>query len=259
MAVVIQEKSCCLSESGLTAAAASVSLPTCALLPSLVREVLLTTAGDDFDFVLDMADDYFKPSGYIEFVKFASQLGAIVWLYRTLSANLTQEIEGLQALRATGRHREASFWSYDPAFFEAWFGPAECDLVLDESVGILEGSAGPISCGVVIMSGTAALERLITILLELSPSSPLRRAGLKRKIAELIRSWGDILDGQAINGNVEWLAERRNTFAHNLIDREDLSSTDEQFGADAVEEALTRIGMVASLLEEGWHELAGGK
>lgn len=206
-----------------------------------------------------MADDYFEPSGYIEFLEFAGRLAAVVWLYRTLSATLTREIEGLRTLRASGKHREASFWGHDPDSFSTWFGPAECDLVLDESLGLLEGDAWPISGGVIIMSGTAALESLMTALLELPPGSPLRKSGLKRKVTELVGRWGNAVDKDALNGHIEWLAERRNAFAHSLIDSEDRSSVAEQFSAEEVEEALTRIGTVASLLEEAWSQLAEEK
>jgi hypothetical protein len=206
-----------------------------------------------------MAHDYFEPFGYVEFLEFSGRLAAVVWLYRTLRATLTREVEGLRTLRASGRHREPSFWRHDPDSFAAWFGPAECDLVLDESLGLLEGDAGPISGGVIIMSGTAALESLTTTLLELPPGSPLRKAGIKRKVAELVRRWGDAIDKESLNGHIEWLAERRNAFAHNLIDGEGRSSVAEQFGAEEVEEALTRIGAVASLLEKGWRQLIGEK
>lgn len=215
----------------------------------------MTTAGDDFDFAMDMAHDYFEPSGYVEFIEFAGRFAAVVWLYRTLSATLTREVEGLRTLRASGRHREPSFWRHDPEFFTAWFGPGECDLVLDESLGLLEDDAGPISGGVIIMSGTAALESLTTSLLELPPGSPLRKAGIKRKVAELVRRWKDAIDKETLIGHIEWLTERRNAFAHNLIDSEGLSSSTEKFGAEEVEEALTRMGAVAYLLEEGWSQL----
>ncbi|MGP3922442.1 hypothetical protein [Streptomyces sp. 8N616] len=55
--------------------------------------------------------------------------------------------------------------------------------------------------------------------------------------------------------HVAWLKDRRNSFAHRLID-EDRVEHDEPcawtFDDDMADEALVRVSAVARMLEEGW-------
>jgi hypothetical protein len=203
-----------------------------------------------------LADDYFEANGRVEFVQFAGRMAALVWLHRSMSATLVEGVSGLRALEASGKHRDPAFWGHGDRDSNS-VGPAEYDLVLGESLGVLQQDATPMCGGVIILSGTAALESLMTDLLDQPQDSSIRKAGLRRKTAELRRRWEGYIDGDALAENVEWLAERRNAFAHNLIDGDGdwpRSLAPGRFNADAVEEALHIIGDAAHILQSGWEQ-----
>lgn len=220
-------------------------------------------ADDDALDILSLAEDYFRPEGRIEFVRFASRLAALVWLHRSLAAALRDGVAGLRALKTSGKHLNPAFWGHDE-HDSVYVGAGEYDLALDESLGTLEGEAAPMCGGAIILSGTSALESLTTDLLDQPQDSSLHRAGLKRKIAELCRRWADHIDGDTLADNIDWLAERRNAFAHSFIDGAGpwpRTLPPGRFGTDEVEEALRRIGQAAYILESGWerHLTAQGR
>jgi L-alanine-DL-glutamate epimerase-like enolase superfamily enzyme len=211
---------------------------------------------DDLINVMWMAEDYFVAGDYVEFVEFGSRFAALVWLHRSLSATLTDGIEQLRSLRASGRHLDQRLWGHDAAD-AGWVGPGEYDLVARESLSVLKDDATLIGGGVVILSATAALESLMTDLLGRSEDEVLRRrAGLRlrRKVAALSERWADHIDQDMLRAHIDWLADRRNAFAHNFIDGEGpwpriLPAG--RFDAHEVEEALQRVGHAAQIMQSG--------
>lgn len=204
--------------------------------------------------VVSMAEDYFVAGDYLQFIEFGSRLAALVWLHRSLSETVADGIEQLRSLRASGRHLDPRFWGHGVE--EAGlFGDGEYDLVVGESLLVLETDATSIGGAVVIMSATAALESLMTDLLDGPQDEPLRRAGLRRKAAALAERWADHIDQDTVRDDIAWLAERRNAFAHDFIDDAGpwpRGGAPGRFAADEVEEALQRVGDVAMLLQSGY-------
>ncbi|MEU7753748.1 hypothetical protein [Micromonospora sp. NPDC049171] len=200
-----------------------------------------------------MAEDYFVAGSYVEFVQFDNRLAALIWLHRSLSRTLTDGIGRLRSLRASGQHLDPRRWGHTDAD-RSWFGPGEYDHVVGESLAILETDATSIGGGVVIMSATAALESLMTDLLDQPGDEPLHRTGLRRKAAALSERWGGHTDQESLQDHIHWLADRRNAFAHNLIDHEGpwpRSPLPGRFDATEVEEALQRVGQAAFILQAG--------
>jgi len=222
------------------------------LEPDPIKGGGMPEAEDSLDLTF-LSEDYFRAGGRVEFVRFSSRFAALVWLHRSLSRALADRVGRLRALKASGRHGDPEYWGHDSQdSFD--FSAGEYDLVLDESFGVLQ-DATPMCGGVVILSGTAALESLMTDLLDQPQDGLLHKAGLRRKVAELSCRWAAYIDGDTLRGNVDWLAERRNGFAHDLIDGEGpwpRYLAPGRFGTDEVEEAFQRIGKVASLLQIGW-------
>ncbi|WP_030441834.1 hypothetical protein [Actinoplanes subtropicus] len=76
----------------------------------------------------------------------------------------------------------------------------------------------------------------------------LRKKGLQQKIGALLDRWPDGEDSAEIRADVKWVADRRNAFAHSLLDEADLSDRFRgkwTFDAAAVEDAFIRVGSVA--------------
>ncbi|MGW1910215.1 hypothetical protein ACWCQS_05490 [Streptomyces sp. NPDC002076] len=67
--------------------------------------------------------------------------------------------------------------------------------------------------------------------------------------------WSASVDAAVLDDHVTGLRERRNAFAHRLIDDVDVQWRDRipqwDFDDDAVDEALARVGEIAWMLEEG--------
>ncbi|MGX9228535.1 hypothetical protein ACWV95_24535 [Streptomyces albus] len=151
----------------------------------------------------------------------------------------------MRAIRATGTHRG-----------KGW--EAESDEALDESVFMLDSDIRQISAGVIIVAAVAALESLMNQMLDQPGDDDLHRAGLTRKARELATRWSDAVDAAVLEEDVVWLRERRNSFAHRLIDDVDIqwrgSVPDWDFDGATADEALVRVGEIASMLEEGWEQ-----
>src|SRR5262249_39373576 len=143
-----------------------------------------------------MAADYFDPGPQVEFIKFAYRLGALVWTYRAMQETIRQGIEDLAALRTSGSQSGYVIEHGEDRFeFE---GPGEFDLVLGESMGVLEQDAVPICGGIIIVSAAAAIESLVTDVLDESEVSALPRAGLTPKIRWLMQRWSGDLDDDGL-------------------------------------------------------------
>ena len=111
-----------------------------------------------------------------------------MWLHRSMSATLVEGVSGLHVLEASGKHRDPAFWGHgDRDSYNV--GPAEYDLVLGESLGVLQQDATPMCGGVIILSGTAALESSTSDLLHQPQDLSIRKAGLSSKTAEPRRRW----------------------------------------------------------------------
>lgn len=78
-------------------------------------------------------------------------------------------------------------WSSGRLRIEGWVG--ETYDAYREAVGMLESDCRPISVGLVIVAGTAALESLMTDLLDEPNDIRLHNAGLRRAAGELGRRW----------------------------------------------------------------------
>jgi hypothetical protein len=129
-----------------------------------------------------------------------------------------------------------------------WSGESDDNL---REEGHLLGDMSTISAGAVIAACAAALESLATSLLDRDTDAPLRKRGLQVKIAALIERWPHLAEPQMIRDSTKWIAERRNAFAHSLLDEVEpwkRSPGSWTFDDDAVEDAFTRVGEVASCL-----------
>ncbi|WP_306327630.1 hypothetical protein [Streptomyces venezuelae] len=95
-------------------------------------------------------------------------------------------------------------------------------------------------------------------LLDRPGDEDLHRAGLTRKARVLAERWHDTVDRQELDGHVSWLRERRNSFAHRLIDDVDSQWRTHpatwDFDDEAAEGALERVSAAAWLLEGGWEQ-----
>ncbi|MBT2527700.1 hypothetical protein J7E91_20300 [Streptomyces sp. ISL-99] len=123
---------------------------------------------------------------------------------------------------------------------------------------MLDSDIRQISAGVIIVAAVAALESLMNQILDQPGDAALHRAGLTRKAREFAIRWSEVLDAAALEEDVVWLRKRRNSFAHRLIDDVDVqwrgNVPDWDFDGEAADEALVRVGQIASMLEEGWEQ-----
>lgn len=152
-------------------------------------------------------------------------------------------------------------WSSGRLRIEGWVG--ETYDAYREAVGMLESGCRPISVGLVIVAGTAALESLMTDLLDEPNDIRLHNAGLRRAAGELGRRWSGVIDDALLTRLIEWLAERRNALAHRLTDgiESSVSGVTWQLDLEEAEEALKQVSQAAEILEVGWeaHVSANGR
>lgn len=94
--------------------------------------------------------------------------------------------------------------------------------MLDESVNVLDTDVRQISAGVIVVASVAALEALMNQMLDQPGDERLHRAGLTRKAGELAARWSAVIDRTELDEHISWLRDRRNSFAHRLIDDVDL-------------------------------------
>lgn len=184
---------------------------------------------------LTLIEPYMPVSaGVPEVVEFEYRFATLVWLHRTMNAAIDAEDVRLREIMRQGTPREPG-----------WEG--ESDLMLEESILNLEQDAAPISAGAILAACCSALESLLTVLL---PGRSLR--GLMPKARALAAAWPDREEAVRVVENAEWLAARRNSFAHRLTDEGgywdgNRNSRGYVFDDDAVEETFARCGEIASL------------
>jgi len=192
--------------------------------------------------VLELGDDYFfSVHGRVEFIVFEYRVVSLAWLRDRTVQSVDSELAELRATRASGAHRVPG-WGEDS------------DLVLDESLAVLDKDTRQIGAGIVVVTAAAALESLMNQMLDQPSDSRLHRAGLARKADELAVRWQTAIDGTEFLEDVAWLRKRRNAFAHRLIDGEPGTTPVDAFDDDIAHEALVRTSTVAWMLEEGWEQ-----
>ncbi|MFF1819712.1 hypothetical protein ACFVWG_20600 [Kribbella sp. NPDC058245] len=181
-------------------------------------------------------------SGVIQFVRFEYQIAGLVWLHRATTAAIDAEVENLAAIRGSGAHLVPG---YD----------AESDDNLDDSLDLLDQDVAPISAGTILMACCGALESLLTDLLPTSDRIEVR--GLSRKVQALMALWPQRATVEHVLENTRWLTQRRNSFAHRLLDEGGPWETNPDaprfvFGEDMVEESFERVGEIAEILDVGY-------
>lgn len=192
--------------------------------------------------VFDLGDDYFfSVHGRVEFIVFEYRVASLAWLRDRTVRSVDAELAELHAARTSAAHRVAD-----------WEG--ESDLVLGESLAVLDEDTRQIGAGIIVLSAAAALESLMNHMLDQPSDTRLHRAGLARKADELAARWRAAIDVTEFREDVGWLRKRRNVFAHRLIDDEPGPTPTEVFDDDAAHEALVRLSAIAWTLEEGWEQ-----
>jgi hypothetical protein len=200
--------------------------------------------------VLEGSDEYFLSSyGRVEFIVFEYRVSSLTWLCDRIGQNVDSELAELRATRKAGSHR-----------VPGWEG--ESDMVLDESIAVLDSDTRQIGAGVIVVAAAGALESLMNQMLDRPGDDRLHRAGLTRKAGELATRWQAAFDAQQFLEHVSWLKSRRNAFAHRLLDvdgTEHNPSPAWTFDDDMAYEALERISSIAAMLEEGWEQQLTGR
>ena len=169
--------------------------------------------------------------------EFYRRLSGLIWLHRAVGQSVKAMAEKHARQRQTGEHRVPG-WA------------AESDMVLDEEIYLRE-ALSKVNSGALMASCAAALESLATAFLYREEDRPLQRKGLQRKISALLERWPEIEDADQIRDDVKWVADRRNAFAHSLIDEAETYGRVRgpwTFDEAAVEEAFDRVGWVAGNL-----------
>lgn len=177
----------------------------------------------------------------VEILKFFDRFCSLIWLHRTITAGVTRASDEHARLRQTGQHR-----------VPGWEG--ESDLGLDQDRDLVEEAAA-IGDGAIIAATAAALESLTVDLLDRPGDTAHHRKGLQHKIETLIDRWPFMPDIEGMRDDIKWIAERRNSFAHNLLDEASNGWRIRKpwtFDNAAVEEAFARTGNVAARLAIGW-------
>jgi hypothetical protein len=210
----------------------------------------------DFVDIFEMAQQYLDigPDAVGEFVGFEYRLGALVWLHRSLRASVSAEVRELRKIRDSGSHDIFPDVGDDEGYF---FDPALIEIVLGDTISVLEDDATKIGCGAIVAACASAVESLLAELLP-PPESPRQGPrGLIRRARSLADRWNDVDKTQSFLSHVEWLAQRRNSFAHRLIDA-GLSPDDPgahfNFNDAMVEETFERVGEIVSILSYGYDE-----
>lgn len=193
--------------------------------------------------ILSASEPYWT-AGYAavaEFVKFEYGFNALVWLYRKVANNVTEELQRLEALLQSDRYR-------NPYFTD------DSDEIVSESAGTLR-HAGEISSGAIIAACSSAVESLFMDLLPESSSGPRAPRGLVAKAQFLMTTWPDVDKAAEFIKHVRWLSQRRNSFAHRLIHEGggwDPTGTAYNFDEEAVKETFERVGKIVTILEQGY-------
>ncbi|MYT30468.1 MULTISPECIES: hypothetical protein [unclassified Streptomyces] len=187
------------------------------------------------------ASDYYPDAQIIEFLIFQQRLAALAWMRRQMNGSIDSELAELREIRHSGEHR-VSGWE------------TESDQVLNESLHLLDRDARGISSGVILVAAVAALESLMNQLLDQPNDERLRRAGLTRKAETLAERWIGEDKADVFNEHLKWLRDRRNSFAHRLLDDVDpyWEADGPQWTLDdeVADEALYRAGSIAIMLEQ---------
>ncbi|GAA1706928.1 hypothetical protein GCM10009745_63490 [Kribbella yunnanensis] len=203
---------------------------------------------DHFD-VAQLVEPYMPAGqGISNFVLFEYRFAALVWLHRTVATALDAEVGRLLTIRRSGVHR-----------IPGWAG--ESDMTLDDSMGLLQYDAAPISAGAIVAGCCSALESLLTYLP--SAGQDVARGGLLRKVRALVELLPDRADADLVIDNARWLAERRNSFAHRLLDEGGLwdkapGATSFTFDDELVEESFARLGEIAGILAARYEAYSSG-
>ncbi|WP_280465354.1 hypothetical protein [Nocardia brasiliensis] len=198
-------------------------------------------AAEPFDH-LGLVEPYLPvSSGIPEVIEFEYRFATLVWLYRTVMTAIDAEDLRLREIMRQGTHRVSG-----------WEG--ESDLMLNESILILEYDAAPIHAGSILAASCSALESLLTVLL---PGRPLR--GLMAKARALATLWPNRDEADEILANAEWLAARRNSFAHRLTDEGghrdgNSNARGYVFDDETVEETFCRCGEIATLINHRYDD-----
>jgi hypothetical protein len=167
-----------------------------------------------------------------EFLTFSGRLAAVGWLQRMVSNGVDAVAKKQARSQITGEHIHPD-WEQ------------ESEIVLDEQIYVRE-DVSKISSGAVIASCAAALESLIGDLLELSDLA--RPRGLQQRTMVLVDNWPHLHQPERVRDDVKWIAQRRNAFAHSLLDEAEQPQSQLTFDADSAEEALQRAGAVGTAL-----------
>ncbi|WP_405539130.1 hypothetical protein [Streptomyces antimycoticus] len=194
--------------------------------------------------VLEHGEDYFSSLyGRVDFMPFEYRVASLSWLRERIGGSVDLEVAELREARKTGSHR-----------VPGWQG--ESDLVLDESLIALDTDTRQIGAGIIVVAAVAALESLMNQMLDRPTDDRLRKAGLWQKAKELAARWPAAIHATEFFAHVAWLKDRRNSFAHRLIDEDRVVNPDQPcawtFDDEMADEALVRVSAVAQMLEEGW-------
>ncbi|MBX9363941.1 hypothetical protein [Streptomyces sp. WAC04114] len=117
----------------------------------------------------EFSEDYFVSlHGRIEFLPFEDRVASLAWLRDRIAQSIDSELAEPCATRRSGAHR-----------VPGWGG--ESDLILDESLMVLDGDTRQIGAGIIVVTVAAALESLMNHMLDQSSDTRLHRAGLAKK------------------------------------------------------------------------------
>ncbi|MFI1735188.1 hypothetical protein ACH40E_39415 [Streptomyces acidicola] len=202
-------------------------------------------------YVLAHGDEYFTSRhSRIEFVSFEYRISSLAWLRGRITKSVDVELAELRAHRKSGAHR-----------VPGWEG--ESDLMLDESETVLDTDVRQISAGVIVVAAIAALESLMNQMLNQPNDERVHKAGFTQKARELAARWSAVIDRTELDEHISWLRERRNSFAHRLIDDVDrqwrTSTPPWNFDDEMAGETLARASAVAWILEAGWEHYLGAQ
>ncbi len=143
--------------------------------------------------------------GRSDFIPFAYRLASLAWLHRKIAESVALEVAELNDQRRTGVHR-----------IPGWEG--ESDMILEESLYTVDTDTRQIGAGVIVVAAVAALESLMNQMLGEPGDARLHRAGLTQKANALQMRWQTVIDAAEFGEHIAWLRDRRNSFAHRLID-----------------------------------------
>ncbi|PYC74900.1 hypothetical protein C7C45_03130 [Micromonospora arborensis] len=182
-----------------------------------------------------LADLYlnFHDFDRIEFLLFKDRLSAAILIARSAGKAISRLQDRFEQERQDGSHRVPG-WE------------AESDLVLEESLGVVQDAQG-IAVGAAILSAVAALELLLK---ELSASTGKRR-GLDQSLRDLLAQQNASSDEtKRIIEMVSRVRRRRNAFAHSLTGSYwDAPTAEDMFTPESMEDTLFTVAKIAVALE----------